>query len=246
MPTDFLDFTSGCATQPSYRFALSSYFISPTQMNKTKIARYYPLYLDMLRTKAAHPQRTLLSMMENQLRAETLLASPRRYWVGLKDCDNPQQRFDHLGCVTDELLREFVPARVFNWAHLQLLTLPTAEEVSELLREPICQQAWLQATAVLMKERTGWQAYIQASTPIAGVPGQPAPSERETTQHVRRQGTAQDFAPLIRGLRAHQAKQRRRAQRLLAQLWTYHWQQQVTRQLVTVEAARAAEGGLVA
>jgi hypothetical protein len=195
-------------------------------MNKTKIARYYPLYLDMLRTKAAQPQRTLLGMMENQLRAETLLASTRRFSVGLKDCDNPQQRFDHLGCVTDELLREFVPARVFNWAHLQVLTLPAPDDFGAIA------------------PTSGWETYLQAGTSVMGLPGQPAPApdEREATLHVRRQGTAQDFAPLLRGLRAHQAKRRRRAQRLLAQLWTYHWQQQVTRQLVTVEAAWAAEG----
>ncbi len=217
-------------------------------MNKTKIARYYPLYLDMLRTKAAQPQRTLLSMMENQLRAETLLTSTRRYSVGLKDCDNPQQRFDYVGCVTDELLREFVPARIFNWAHLQLLTLPAAEDIGELIQESMCQHTWLLAADALLKERTGWQAYIQASTPITGMPGQSVPpaSERVATQHIKRQGTAEDFAPLLRGLRAHQAKQRRRAQRLLAQLWTYHWQQQVTRQLVTVEATQAAEGRIAA
>lgn len=197
-------------------------------MNKTKIARYYPLYLDMLRTKAAQPQRTLLGMMENQLRAETLLTSTRRFSVGLKDYDNPQQRFDFVGCVTDELLREFVPARVFNWAHLQLLTLPVPDDFGAIA--PI----------------TGWEAYLQAGTSVVGVPGQPVPSERVATEHVRRKGTAQDFAPLLRGLRAHQAKQRRRAQRLLAQLWTYHWQQQVTRQLVTNEAAQAAEGRIAA
>jgi hypothetical protein len=197
-------------------------------MNKTKIARYYPLYLDMLRTKAAQPQRTLLGMMENQLRAETLLASTRRFSVGLKDCDSPQQRFDHLGCVTDELLREFVPTRVFNWAHLQVLTLPASDDFDVIV------------------PTTGWEAYLQAGTSVVGVPGQPAPGEREATLHIRRQGMAEDFAPLLRGLHAHQAKQRRRAQRLLAQLWTYHWQQQVTRQLVTVEAARAAEGRIAA
>ncbi len=199
-------------------------------MNKTKIARYYPLYLDMLCTKAQQPQRTLLGMMENQLRAETLLASARRFSVGLKDCDNPQRRYDYVGCVTDEVVREFVPARVFNWAHLQVLTLPAPDDFGAIT------------------PTTGWEAYLQGGTSVMGLPGQPAPapSECEPTLHVRRQGTAQDFAPLLRGLRAHQAKQRRRAQRLLAQLWTYHWQQQVTRQLVTVEAAQAAEGGIAA
>jgi hypothetical protein len=197
-------------------------------MNKTKIARYYPLYLDMLRTKAAQPQRTLLGMMENQLRAEALLASARRFSVGLKNCDNPQRRFDHLGCVTDELLREFVPARVFNWAHLQVLTLPPPDDFGAIM------------------PTTGWEAYLQAGTSVVGLPDQPAPSEHEPTLHVRHQGTAEGFAPLLRGLRAHQAKQRRRARRLLAQLWTYHWQQQVTRQLVTVEAARVAEGRISA
>jgi hypothetical protein len=196
-------------------------------MNKTKIARYYPLYLDMLRAKAAQPQRTLLSMMENQLRAETLLADARRYSVGVRGHDNPQQRFDFVGSITDEVLREFVSARVFNWAQLQLLTLPSCGTIDELLQKP-----------------TGWGAYLQASTPLTGQPGQPVPlvSEREATLHVKRQGTAEDFMPLLRGLLAHQAKQRKRAQRLLAQLWTYHWQQQVTRQLVTIETARAAEG----
>jgi hypothetical protein len=199
-------------------------------MNKTKIARYYPLYLDMLRTKAQQPQRTLLSMMENQLRAETLLAGTRRYSVGVKDCDNAQQRFDFVGCVTDELVREFVPARVFNWTHLQLLTLPASDDFGAI------------------KPTTGWEAYLQAGASVMGGAGQPAPapSEREATQHVRRQGTAEDFAPLLRGLRAYQAKLHKRARRLLAQLWIYHWQQQVTRQLVTVEAARAAEGRVAA
>lgn len=196
-------------------------------MNKTKIARYYPLYLDILRTKAKQPQRTLLDMMENQLRAETLLASTRRYSVGVKDCDNAQQRYDYVGYTTDEVLREFVPARVFNWTQVQLLTLSACTTIDELLREP-----------------TGWVAYLQASTSVSGLPGQPVPpaSEREATLHVKRHGTAEDIAPLLRGLRAYQAKQRKRARRLLAQLFTYHWQQQVTRQLVTVEAARAAEG----
>lgn len=195
-------------------------------MNKTKIARYYPFYLDMLRTKAAQPQRTLLGMMENQLRAETLLASARRFSVGLKDCGNPQRRYDYVGCVTDELLREFVPARVFNWAHLQVLTLPVPDDFGAIA------------------PTTGWEAYLQAGTSVVGLPGQPAPalSECEPTLHVRRQGTAQDFAPLLRGLRAYQAKLHKRARRLLAQLWTYHWQQQVARQLVTVEPALVAEG----
>jgi hypothetical protein len=200
-------------------------------MNKTKIARYYPLYLDMLRTKAAQPQRTLLGMMENQLRAETLLASARRYSVGLKDLDNPQQRYDYVGCSTDEVVREFVPARVFNWAHLQLLTLPASE-----------------AMVMLWPVPTGWLARAQALTPATGLAGQPVlpTGEQEASVHVERQGTALDLAPLLRGLLAYQAKQRKRAHRLLAQLWTYHWQQQVTRQLTTVEAARAAEGKVAA
>jgi hypothetical protein len=199
-------------------------------MNKIKIARYYPLYLDMLRTKAAQPQRTLLGMMENQLRAETLLASVRRYSVGVKDLDNPQQRYDYVGCITDEVVREFVPARVFNWAHLQLLTLPACGPIA------------------LQPQPTGWLARAQALTSTTGLPGQPVPppSEREASAHIERLGTAEDFAPLLRGLRAYQAKQRKRARRLLAQLWTWHWQQQVTRQLVTVEAARAAEGRIAA
>lgn len=196
-------------------------------MNKTKIARYYPLYLDMLRTKAQQAQRTLLGMMENQLRTETLLASTRRYSVGLKDLDNPQQRYDYVGCITDEVVREFVPARVFNWAHLQLLTLPAGEAIALSYSKP-----------------TGWQAYLQARTPVTGLPGQPVPpaGEREASVHVERQGTAEDVAPLLRGMQSYQVKQRKQARRLLAQLFTYHWQQQVTRQLVTVGAAKTAEG----
>jgi hypothetical protein len=200
-------------------------------MNKTKIARYYSLYLDMLRTKAAQPQRTLLGMMENQLRAELLLANARRYSVGLKDLANPQQRYDYVGCITDEVVREFVPARVFDWVHLQLLTLPDCEAIALVRQEP-----------------SGWLARARAFTSVAGQPGQAVPpaSEREANVYAERHGTAEDFAPLLRGLRAYQAKLRKRARRLLAQLWTYHWQQQVTRQLVTVEAARAAEGRVAA
>jgi hypothetical protein len=200
-------------------------------MNTNKIERYYPLYLDMLRTQAVQPHRGLLGMMENQLRAETLLASARHYSVGLKDHENAQQRFDHVGCITDEVVREFVPARVFDWAQVQLLTLPACTALG---------LPWVATT--------GWVARAQAFTPAAGLPGQlvPPASQREASVYVERQGTAADFAPVLRGLRAYQAKQRKRARRLLAQLWTYHWRQLVAQQHETVETKAAAEGRVAA
>jgi hypothetical protein len=200
-------------------------------MNKTKIAAFYPFYLDMLRTKAAQPHRSLLDMLEIGLRAELLLpdAPARRYWVALRDQDNPQRRFDQLGLPTDELLHEQVPARVFDWAQLQLLALPASTDIELLLARP-----------------TGWLATAHAFTPVKGLPGQPVPVATEDSVWLKRQASAADLAPLLRGLRAYQAKRRKRARRLLAQLWTYHWQQQVVRQLVTVGAAQAAEGRLAA
>jgi hypothetical protein len=179
-------------------------------MNKHKIERYYPFYLDMLRTKAAQPHRSLLDMLEIRLRTELLLpgAPARRYWVALRDQDNPQQRFDQLGLPTDEHLHEQVPARVFNWAQVQLLALPI--EADEF--------------AAALAPATGWLARAHAFTPAKGLPGQLVPAASEDSVWLKRQASAADLAPLLRGLRAYQAKRRKRARRLLAQLWAYHWQ----------------------
>jgi hypothetical protein len=200
-------------------------------MNTNKIAGLYPFYLDMLRTHAAQPHRSLLDMLEIKLRTELLVPSapPRRYWVALRDQDNPQQRFDQLGLPTDEVLHEQVPARVWNWAQLQLLILPSCAVLP-----------------LYGASRTGWWARAHAFTPTVGLPGQLVPSASEDSVHVVRQASATDIAPLLRGLRAYQAKRRKRARRLLAQLYTYHWQQLVARQYKAFEAATAAEGRVAA
>jgi hypothetical protein len=202
-------------------------------MDTAKMQALYPYYLDCLRTKAAQPYRSLLDMMEIKLRADLAMPSalPRRYWVALRDLDNPQRRFDLLGLPTDEFLHEQVPARVWNWAQVQLLALPASTDLELLLGPAI-----------------GWRARARAFTPQDGLPGKlvPAASEREADVSVERQASAEDLAPLLRGLRAYQAKQRKRARRLLAQLWAYHWQQQAARQLVTVGATRVADGRVAA
>jgi hypothetical protein len=202
-------------------------------MNTNKIAGLYPYFLDGLRTCAAQPHRSLLDMLEIKLRCELLVPSApaRRYWVALRDQDNPQQRFDQLGLPTNEVLHEQVTARVWNWAQVQLLALPASTDV-ELLLGP----------------SMGWWARARAFTAMEGQPGQPVPpaSEHETDVHVERQASATDLAPLLRGLRAYQAKRRKRARRLLAQLWTYHSQQLVARQYEAVEAKAAATEGRVA
>jgi hypothetical protein len=201
-------------------------------MDTAKIKALYQYYLDCLRTKAAQPYRSLLDMMEIKLRADLAMPSapPRRYWVALRDLDNPQRRFDQLGLPTDEVLHEQVPARVWNWVQAQLLALPTSTELE-----------------LLLGHATGWRARAHAFTLEEGLPGQlvPAASECEASVSVERLASAEDLASLLRGMRAYQAKRRKYARRLLGQLSAYHWQQG-NRQLVILETTRAAEGRVAA
>ncbi|GAB3637274.1 hypothetical protein GCM10027422_28640 [Hymenobacter arcticus] len=177
-------------------------------MNTTKIQALYPFFCDCLRTKAAQPQRCLLDMMETKLIADQLLEGPRRFSVAVRDQANPVKRFDRLGMLTDELLYELVPARTWAWAEKQLPADPGDE-----MRWAI--------------ERTGLLVRLHAHTPVTGQPGQPVP-EVEPSVWLPRQASATEAAPLLRGLRAFQAKRRKRARRLLAQLIIFHWQQQAT------------------
>lgn len=183
-------------------------------MNTTKIAALQPFWLDCLRTKAAQPHRSLLDMLEIKLRADLVLASgARRFSVAVRDQDNPVQRFDQLGLPTDDLIFELVPAHVWAWASRQLPAspLPPADLNEEIRR--------------LMAPATGLAVRLSASTKAEGLPGQPVPQDAPSAWLVR-QGPAEEFAVLLRGLRAYQAKRRKRARRLLAQLRAYHGQTQ--------------------
>ena len=191
-------------------------------MNTTKIAALQPFFLNCLRTKAAQPHRSLLDMLEIKLRGDLVLASARRYSVAVRDQDNPVQRFDQLGLPTDELLMEFVPARVWAWAEQQL---PASQQPPADLDEEIRQ---------LLAPATGLVVRLSASTKVEGLPGQLVPQDAPSTW-LMRQGPAEEFAVLLRGVRAYQAKRRKRARRLLAQLSAQHIQQQ--RALAMVPAA---------
>ena len=176
-------------------------------MNTAKIAALQPFFCDALRTLAAHPERRLLDIIEIKLRADVLVANgPRSYSVTVRDLENPVLRFDQLGLPTDDLLFEFVPARVWAWAEQQLPADPGDE--ARWLAPPV-----------------GLAVRLSASTKVTGLPGQPVPQDTSSTS-LRRQGPSEEFAVLLRGLRAYQVKRRKRARRLLAQLWVaYHWQQ---------------------
>jgi hypothetical protein len=177
-------------------------------MNITKIAALGPFYLDMLRTQAAQPHRSLLDMLEIKLRADLVLASSvHRYSVAVRDLENPVQRFDQLGLPTDELILESVPARVWAWAEKQLPT-DSGDEAS-----------WL-APAV------GLAVRLSASTKVAGLPGQLVPQDAPSVWLLR-QGPVEEFTVLLRGLRAWQTKRRKRVRRLLAQSRVYHGQTQL-------------------
>jgi len=176
-------------------------------MNTTKIAALGPFYLNMLRTKAAQPHRSLLDMLEIRLRADLVLASgARRHSVAVRDQDNPVQRFDQLGLPTDELLFELVPARVWAWAEQQL---PAGSNEAHLLAPA-----------------AGLVVRLSSSTKVEGLPGQLVPQDASAAWLVR-QGQPEEFAVLLRGLRVWQTKRRKRARRLLAQLHAYHGQAQL-------------------
>jgi hypothetical protein len=176
-------------------------------MNTTKVARLYPVYCDMLRRAAAAPQRGLLGMLENVLRAEVLQDAGHRYSIALRDQDNPTTVFNFVGVPTEDHLADFVPARVFAWAQQQL-----PSDLSEPTR--------------LLAPKAGWAVRLQAAAlATQGQPGQ-ATLPAGPTVYLEHQGSAEEVAVLARGLRAHQAKRRRHARRLLAQLWAYHWRQQ--------------------
>lgn len=177
-------------------------------MNTTKVAALGPFYRDMLRTKAAQPYRCLVDMLEIRLRADLLLASgARRYSVAVRDQDNPVQRFDQLGLPTDEFLFEMVPARVWAWASQQLPADPGDE-------------------AHLLAPSGGLAVRLSASTKVEGQPGQLVPQDAPSTW-LMRQGPAEEFAVLLRGLRSWQTKRHKRARRLLAQLQVYYGQGQL-------------------
>ena len=183
-------------------------------MNTTKIAALRPFFLDCLRTKAAQPHRRLLDMLEIKLRSDVVQASgARSYSIAVRDQDNPVQRFDQLGLPTDELLMEFVPARVWAWAERQL---PASPQPPADLNEEIRQ---------LLAPATGLAVRLSASTKVEGLPGQPVPQDAPSAWLVR-QGPTEAFAVLLRGLRAWQTKRRKRARRLLAQLSAQHIQAQ--------------------
>lgn len=188
-------------------------------MNVTKIAALRPFFLDMLRTQAAQPHRSLLDMLEIKLRTDLLLANGKqRLWVAVRDLENPVQRFDQLGLPTDDLLLEFVPARVWAWAEQQLPADPGDEA------------RWL-------APRVGFEVRLSASTKVEGLPGQPVPQDAPSV-YLLRQGPAEEFAGLLRGIRAYQVKRRKRARRLLAQLRAHHAQQQRQLAIATALAER--------
>jgi hypothetical protein len=170
-------------------------------MNKSKIEHYHSLYLDMLRTKAAQPHRSLLDMLEIKLRADVVLANGNRsYSIAVRDLENPVQRFDQLGLPTDELIFEFVPARVWAWAEEQMPDPGNELDLSG-----------------------GLIVRLSASTKAMGLPGHLVPQDAPSTWLLR-QGPADEFLTLLRGIQAYQRKRRKRARRLLAQLGVYHWQ----------------------
>jgi hypothetical protein len=167
-------------------------------------AGLYQFYLDCLRTKAAQPHRSLLDMLEIKLRADLVLASGRRrYSVAVRDLENPVQRFDQLGLPTDELIFEFVPARVWAWAEEQMPDPGNELDLSG-----------------------GLIIRLSASTKATGLPGQLVPQDAPSTW-LMRQGPAEEFLTLLRGLRALQTKRRKRARKLLAQLRAFHNQTQL-------------------
>jgi hypothetical protein len=173
-------------------------------MNTTKIAALGPFYSDMLRTKAAQPHRSLLDMLEIRLRADLVLANgARRFSVAVRDQDNPVQRFDQLGLPTDELIFELVPARMWAWAEEQMPDPGNELDLSG-----------------------GLIVRLSASTKVEGLPGHLVPQDAPSTW-LMRQGSAEEFAVLLRGLRAWQTKRRKRALRLLAQLRAFHRQTQL-------------------
>lgn len=177
-------------------------------MTHSKVAGLYPFYLDCLRTKAAQPHRSLLDMLEIRLRADVVLANgSNSYSVAVRDLENPVQRFDQLGLPTDELLFEFVPARVWAWAKQQL----PADSGDEA--------RWLALPV-------GLAVRLNASTKVTGLPGQLVPQDAPSVWLLC-QGPAEDFLTLLRGLRAWQTKRRKRARRLLAQLRVHHHAQPI-------------------
>lgn len=184
-------------------------------MNTTKIAALRPFFIDCLRTKAAQPHRSLLDMLEIKLRADVVKASgAQRFSVAVRDQDNPVQCFDQLGLPTDNLLLEFVPPRVWAWAEQQLpASPPPPADLNEEIRQ-------------LLAPATGLAVRLSASTKVAGLPDQLVPQDAPSVWLVR-QGPADDFLTLLRGIQAYQRKRRKCARRLLAQLSAQHIQAQL-------------------
>jgi hypothetical protein len=127
----------------------------------------------------------------------------RRYSIALTDVENPGQHSDWLAEVAGVTIQEFAPERVFNWVRQHLPTL---------------------AAGYQPKPATGWHLYLQASN---------REQASGPSLHLYTSATSAELAPVLRGLRAYQAKRRKRAHRILAQLRVYHAQQLAAKELTT-------------
>lgn len=186
-------------------------------MNTSKIAAFYPSFLDIL----CFPRtgRSFHDQINTVVLARQLQCNPTdfRRWVTLRDQDNPVEHFDELGMVTDEHLRELVSPRVFEWVCRQQPAEPVySDDVA----------GWQAQSAAWQAAQTGWQITANEVAPSrTGILGQAVPPV-EKGRYCQWTGSAEQLATVLRGLRAQRTKRHKQVRKLLAQLMTYHWQQQ--------------------